>query len=108
MADKSVFGSTTRVFVLTPMTSFQSSTMSEADTIDDFVVADSLSAAATGDACEEAAAAGDGSAQPEAFRSAESPLPPAHQVLMSKKRSKQMDQQLNPMDQQLPATVLPI
>ena len=32
----------------------------------------------------------------------------AHQVLMSKKRSKQMDQPLNPMDQQLPATVLPI
>ena len=57
------------------MTSLQSSTMSEADTIDDFVVADS-SAAATGDTFEEAAATEEGSAQPEGLRSAESPLPP--------------------------------
>ena len=72
MADKSVFGSTTRVFVLTPVTSFQSSTVSDADTIDSVFVADS-SAAAT---FEEAAATGEGSAQPEGLRSAESPLPP--------------------------------
>ena len=72
MADKSVFGSTTRVFVLTPMTSLQSSTMSEAD--EDFAVLDS-SAAATGDTFKEAAATEEGSAQPEGLRSAESPPP---------------------------------
>ena len=54
------------------MTSFQSSTMSEAD--EDFAVLDS-SAAATGDTFKEAAATEEGSAQPEGLRSAESPPP---------------------------------
>ena len=50
---------------MTPMTSFQSSAVSDADTIDSVVVVADSSAAAT---FEEAAATGEGSAQPEGLK----------------------------------------